>query len=631
LKFLKLLALILILAGSFFRVFDEPEYQTYDWRFKLKPKSIISDKIVIIEIWDDALRSLGQWPLDRRYHARLIDALSFFQVKSVGLDILFVEPTTHDDVLVKAAKRMGSLYLVEAWDAPVSRGKRVESERVLAPLLGNLREAAMGVGHVNVIADSDGKRRRIPPLIHKRDENIPQLGVLMAADYLGVARSEIRHDKKGDLKLGSMTLPLDENGHFFVDYAGKWKETFRHVSYLDILSAYTRIQEGKTPLIDFGFLKGKVCFLGLTATGTHDVNPVPLEALYPQTGIHANVFNTIMNQRFITRLSPVLNLVVLLFFMGLGVFVGRFQWMWLNALLAGILISELIALSYVAFAYYFIWIDLFYPLVVVVLTYFAGIAQRALTEIQKRQVLETELSVASKIQKSFLPEGLPDSPGLEVAPFMKPAKFIGGDLYSFVKLDDDLTGIMLGDVSGKGTPAALFMAKSVSEFKFCARQKKNPSHVLAVLNENLSKNDTSLFVTLSYAVFDLKAFKVHLSSAGHLPVVKISENGERQLLNPEKGMPVALMPDVEYDELENPLKKGDIYAFYSDGVSEARNSKGEDYEIERLTKIIRESRHLPATQIQERVIGDIERFVGKRPQHDDMTLIIVKITKSNHN
>lgn len=620
-------ACVLLSAGSYLRVFDTYEYQTYDWRFRVKAQPPISDEIVLIEIWDDSLEKIGRWPFSRQYHAILIDVLRVYGAKMLGFDILLVEPGVGDEILRDAARTYGQVYFSHAFERESSVGKEIHSAAFQAPLLDDFKPVAKGIGHVNAKADPDGKRRRIPPIIYREGQAYPHLGILMAADYLGIPRSEIRKQRSGNIELGDhAVLPVDEKGYFFVNYSGRWTETFHHVSYVDILSSYAQVQKGGEPSIDLDWLKGKVCFLGLTATGTHDINPIPLEPAYPQMGLHANVFNSILNKRFIFRLSRAANLAI---FILLGVVAAgftRIPRLYQSLAAAVALVATYVALAVILFASHRVWIDLFYPLAAFGVIYLSGIVNRTVNEKHRRELLESELTIASEIQRSFLPSVIPESELLDIAAFMKPAKHVGGDLYSIFRVDQEHIGVMLGDVSGKGVPAALFMARSVSEFKFSSHGSKDPAQVLTRLNDSLSEDESSgLFVTVTYSVFDLRGKRLTLSSGGHLPVLCVRSDGASQWLSPEGGMPIALMPGVEFGNIGADLKAGDIFVFYSDGVSEAKNVRHADYETERLVRVVGMSREKRASEIREAILEDIHRFVGRAPQHDDLTMIVVKV------
>jgi sigma-B regulation protein RsbU (phosphoserine phosphatase) len=210
---------------------------------------------------------------------------------------------------------------------------------------------------------------------------------------------------------------------------------------------------------------------------------------------------------------------------------------------------------------------------------------------------------------------------------MRSAKAVGGDLYTFVHLEGERLGVMVGDVSGKGTPAALFMAKVVSEFKFLAREKTDPAQVLRDLNNSIASESTGgLFVTLSYAIFDMKERKLIMSNGGHLPLVSTDSEGGLHMLSADEGMPIGVMPDMPFAVSERPLKSGDCFMLYSDGISEARNVRKDEFGADALGKALIAVRHENSEKILNDTMVQLERFIGKAEQHDDMTLIVVKVT-----
>jgi len=150
--------------------------------------------------------------------------------------------------------------------------------------------------------------------------------------------------------------------------------------------------------------------------------------------------------------------------------------------------------------------DLFYPSIILVLLYMSLTLYKYISEWKKRLLLENELKIAKKIQESFLPKSIPRMDGLEIEATMFTAREVGGDLYDFRAFDDGTLGVMIGDVSGKGVPASLFMAMVTSEFKFFAMPGAPPEAVLTGLNSKLVKESSSnLFVTVFYLIFDMKS------------------------------------------------------------------------------------------------------------------------------
>ena len=622
------ITLLFLFAGSFSRVFDAYELQTYDWRVRQAPARESTQDVVIIEIWDDALEAIGSWPVDRKYHAALIDVLRRYQARLVGFDVLFVEPNSGDEALARTAQEHGSVFLAEVMDRVSYQDGQMVAQGFLTRVIESLKESARGVGHVNAVVDLDGKRRRIAPIIQAGDERRFHLGLLMAIYALDLTPDDVFKDEEGNLHLGKKrVIPMDENGHALMFFAGSWGRVYRHVSYLQILQAYQDILAGKTPSLDLNFLKNKICFVGLTATGTHDINPVPTDRLYPQIGLHADMFNNVLQGNFVVRLERWWNLAVLGGLVGLGFLlanVKRLTWSILLALL--IWLSFFTAVTY-TFYYALLWVDLFYPSVSFGVIYLSAILMRTRSEKRARERLEVELSLASRIQRNFLPTHLPTLQGLELDAFMRPAEQVGGDLYDVLKIDQEHLGIMCGDVSGKGVPAALFMARSVAAFKFHSSGNPNPAEVLAGLNDNLAGMETSgLFVTMNYAVVDNQHKKLTLSTGGHLPVLQVRRDGRFSFLDPAGGMPLGLLPEAKFENLAVELEPEDIYVFYSDGVTEARNRKREDYESDRLLEVVREHRQMSVSALKEELLHDIQNFVGHAPQHDDLTFLILKVT-----
>ncbi|MBF0254092.1 MAG: CHASE2 domain-containing protein [Candidatus Omnitrophica bacterium] len=431
------LLIALILAGSYARVAEVYELQSYDWRFRLKPPPAISQDLVLVDIWDDSLESIGKWPFDRRYHAVLIEILRRYGAKVVGFDIVFPEPSPSDDLMAMAASQRGGVVLCEALDEPQSENGRVTARKVLTPLVEPFQKAAEAIAHVNAVADIDGTRRRVAPLIDCVGKTYVHMGVLLAAMYLDVAPEDIRRGPDGSVHIGDRRrIPVDWEGNVFVNYAGRWGEAFRHVSYLQILTSFRQVENGETPDVDLRELEGKVCLVGLTSAGSHDVGSIPIQALYPQVGVHASVFNNVVDGNFIQRAGNNVNLVILIVLLLLAILWAEFPRIRFGFLGAFLTWAGFVGLAVGLMAWRLRWIDLFYPALAYLVVYLTSLLHRSMMEKKKRKLMETELMIASKIQRSFLPASLPKTDLLEIAAFMEPAKHVGGDLYSALKIDD---------------------------------------------------------------------------------------------------------------------------------------------------------------------------------------------------
>jgi sigma-B regulation protein RsbU (phosphoserine phosphatase) len=260
-----------------------------------------------------------------------------------------------------------------------------------------------------------------------------------------------------------------------------------------------------------------------------------------------------------------------------------------------------------------------------ILLYMSLTLHKYISEWKKRLLLENELNIAKKIQESFLSKSIPEVEGLRIESAMFTAHQVGGDLYDFRDFGGGSLGVMIGDVSGKGVPASLFMAMVVSEFKYFAAAGVLPENVLSGLNAKLVKESSSgLFVTMFYMVFDMKKKKLRFSSGGHLPAIHLNHLGEVKLLDVPDGMPLGLV-DSYYSSGELSFDKGDIFVLYTDGVTEAMNARRELYGAERLIRAVTLSKGLPPDKMLNAMEKDLRRFEPKSRQHDDITFIIVKV------
>jgi hypothetical protein len=262
-------------------------------------------------------------------------------------------------------------------------------------------------------------------------------------------------------------------------------------------------------------------------------------------------------------------------------------------------------------------------------TDYDSITPKFVENITERQRLKQELDVARHVQMSFLPKENPVLNGIDIASTCIPAFEVGGDYYDFIHLGQDKLGIIIGDVSGKGTQAAFYMTLTKGFLKAIAKQTESPSEVLTKMNELFYENvERGRFISMIYAIVDLKEMKIKIARAGHNPIIFHDDAGNINLINPdgialglEKG-PLFSKVITEHEENLNP---GKTFIFYTDGFSEAVNKKGEEYGLERMFDVARNYNQYSATQLQDKLIEDINKFIGKAKQHDDMTMVIVKI------
>ena len=249
--------------------------------------------------------------------------------------------------------------------------------------------------------------------------------------------------------------------------------------------------------------------------------------------------------------------------------------------------------------------------------------------ISERERLKKEMEIAAKVQLSLLPKEEPEIPGYEISSISIPAVEAGGDYFDFVKLSNNKLGIAIGDVSGKGVGAAIYMTLTKGILQAHAEEDTSPRNVLAKVNRLLYKTiEKNSFVSMFYAILDVSKNKIMYSRAGHNPGILCSQvDGGTKLLF-SKGMALGLEEGSIFTstlkEEEIDIATGDVFVLYTDGFTEAMNEKEELYGEEKLISLIKNNRNLSANDLLNLVLKDVNKFVDNYPQHDDMTMLILK-------
>jgi len=259
----------------------------------------------------------------------------------------------------------------------------------------------------------------------------------------------------------------------------------------------------------------------------------------------------------------------------------------------------------------------------------AGDLKEHIDELQRttaeKERFEKELEIAKGIQQSFLPDCAPDIAGIELAAKNIPALEVGGDFYDFIPIAKDRWGLVIADVSGKGVPAALFMALSRTLIRASTTTNADPALSIEQANRLICEDSkTSMFVTLFYAILDAREMTLNYVNAGHNPPVLLQGASSHVSLLKAEGIALGVIDDVELQSVRVNLKPGDVLVLYTDGVTEAINDKEEEFGEERLLRIITENRDRQAAEIMERILDAITAFAGERPQFDDITLMVLR-------
>lgn len=266
----------------------------------------------------------------------------------------------------------------------------------------------------------------------------------------------------------------------------------------------------------------------------------------------------------------------------------------------------------------------------------AGLAlenARMHSQIVEKHRTDSEIQHAWQIQQGFLINTWPDNdPRFQVYGDTRPAKTVGGDFYDFVQPDGDHVGLLIGDVSGKGVPAALTMAQLLAEFRLCARDCFSPSHVFGELNATMCKQGVrGTFCTLSYVILDLQSGHVLCASAGHHPAMAVGK-GDLRIFGNATGPPVGILPENPWTDTEARLKPGETLLLYTDGIIEARavhtRSGGtplpDEFGPENLARVAAGLHKSSPREIVEAINKEVQAYCAPASPHDDCTMIAVK-------
>jgi sigma-B regulation protein RsbU (phosphoserine phosphatase) len=219
-------------------------------------------------------------------------------------------------------------------------------------------------------------------------------------------------------------------------------------------------------------------------------------------------------------------------------------------------------------------------------------------------------------------------PGMQFGALMIPARVVGGDLYDFFPVRGDRQGIVVGDVSDKGMPAALFMSLTYSLIRAEAARSASAARALQAVNGHLMRMNVSLmFVTVLYAQLDCKSGKLHYARAGHPPPLILDPHGQVVELPVTGGQFLGVLKRPRLDEQQIQLAPGSLALFYSDGLTEAADADGRELGEEGAVEVLRENRDRPAQEICERLWGAVLDHSGTRQHQDDVTLVCLKISQ----
>jgi len=254
-----------------------------------------------------------------------------------------------------------------------------------------------------------------------------------------------------------------------------------------------------------------------------------------------------------------------------------------------------------------------------------------LTEaLREQDRLKKELEVARRIQLGSLPQADPQVAGLDVSGVSIPALEVGGDYYDYLSLPDGRFGVVVGDVSGKGTSAALYMSQLKGVLQTASRYHRSLKELLTEVNAITFDNiELQSYITLLCAAFNVKNQKLSVVKAGHQPLIHYSARDRSFRELAPRGIGIGLehgkIFQAELEEVQTAFAPGDVFIFYTDGIIEARNSRDEEFDTTTILKLIQENGWDSACELRERIVSQVRSFAAGASQHDDMTLVVVKV------
>lgn len=254
-------------------------------------------------------------------------------------------------------------------------------------------------------------------------------------------------------------------------------------------------------------------------------------------------------------------------------------------------------------------------------------------DLLDRQRVDQDIEAAWTIQESFLVRDWPtDDPRMEVYGLTRPAKVVGGDFYDFARLDEDHIGLLIGDVSGKGVPAALTMALLLAEFRLCAAGAEGTAEVMRRLNERMvARSRRGTFCTAALVALNLSNGHLMAANAGHHPIARISADGVSTCL-PASGPPVGILEGVDWSDEESVVQPGETLLLYTDGITEARDGSADtenireddEYGFAGIERVARQRPERSPRSLIEAVLADVDQYCSPLAPHDDCTMIALK-------
>ncbi len=680
---LGVLALLCVLRAVDPDVLDEARLRGFDFEQRLAPRTYEPLPVHIVAIDDESLRRFGQWPWPRTLVAGLIRRIAAGAPLALGIDIIFSEPDRMSPQrLAEAIPDLPPATVRELNALPSNETRLAEALRTVPTVLGlgaseeataetrgptsmtmvrqsgadprpflqtypvlirslpEIAAAERGRGALIGNADRDGVVRRAPLVVWAEGRLVPGLSLelLRVAYHAPIGIVTDGWGVRGAL-FGSQLLATDEHARAYPYFTPSIEQRY--------ISA-ARLLDGSS---DPGALKGSIVLLGVTGLGLVDVKQTPMG---PMQGIevHAEIIESVLTNQLLHR-RPIMDWVEFGLTLLLGLIV-IFALPYRNPRAAiggmiGLGAASLLS-GFVCFRFAGLLLDGVYPAASALVSFgvMLGARLRAAEAARRRLAaelererelkarLEGELAAARAIQMGLLPRRFPAFPerhDIDLHALIEPARTVGGDLYDFLLLDANRLFFAIADVSGKGIPAALFMAMTKEVLRAAAlRHGAALDQVFAEANakiaaasaDMLGEGANMMFVTVFAGVLDLGSGKLAYASAGHDSPFALRPSAPARQLPAEGGPPIGAVDDFPFTVETAELAPGEMLLLFTDGVTEAENPGRDLYGTQRLDRLMARAPRAAAHDLVDLTREDLRLFVGTADQVDDITMLVVR-------
>lgn len=677
---LVLIALVHVAAGD--RLWSPARNLVFDAYQRFMPRPVPRFPAVIVDIDERSLAAFGRWPWPRTRLAQLIEATHRLGALAVGIDIIMPEADdlspnyllagrpdlspalrdtlarlpSNDAVLAKTLSQVPSVIARAALaDGNTKETVIAKQTPVImvgeSPLpylqsfpmeLANIPEieaAAMGRGYANDTRDSDGVVRVMPLMIAVGGAPAPALALEILRVAAGEKQYSVRSDRSGVLgvQIGNSFIRTDRDGRLRLYFSPAYAA--RRISAAAILTGEVRPNA----------LANQVAIIGATVVGVADVASTPVATRMDGVEIQAQLLENILLGSRLQRPPSVRWWELLALFavaLPLILYLPRFRPV--SAVVIYLAGAALLAIvSLLLFRQFHFLYDPTFPVagnaLIVLLLLFAGFtaSERRRRELDaaleegriERLRVAGEMRTARDIQMGMLPnpraiEGLPRT--LDFFALLEPAQEVGGDLYDAFMLDEHRLCFMIGDVSGKGVPASLFMALTKTLAKSLARREHVPvDQLLRMVNGEISReNSAAMFVTAIIGIIDARSGAVELGNAGHNAPILLRSTALPEEFAGAGGPPLCVDEEFPYTPQQLKLESGDILLFMTDGVSEAENQHRARYGSVRAIECFAGTRAADAAEACVKLHADVKKFTAGAAPSDDLTILAVGFNQS---